>query len=175
MLVFIIGFMGSGKTHTGKKLAQLLNYHFIDLDKSIQKKSGKSIPEIFDQDGETQFRIIERNTLHQVIQQTKRDTIISCGGGVPCFFDNIQQMNQNGITVFLHATPNILCQRLLLGRNHRPLLKGKTPEQLLQFIDEKLSERMSYYSQAMVTVRQNKDHFDAAESIYHNFYQIIGH
>ena len=173
MRIFLVGFMGSGKSHTGKRLARLLKYDFLDLDKQIESDQNLTISEIFTRLGEDEFRKIERNSLYSTNNRNK--LVISCGGGVPCFFDNMDWMNKNGITIFLDAPVPLLVQRLLPGIQKRPLLSGKTEEELEGFIHEKLIERMAFYQKAMITIYQPKLHFDAAgilfDKLFKNGYQ----
>jgi shikimate kinase len=150
MKIFLIGFMGSGKTTFGKKLAKSLDYPFFDLDHQIVEQVNQSIPEFFAQHGETVFRERER----QVLQESSYPSacVISCGGGTPCFFDNMDWMNNNGITVYLHMTAAGLARRLEAGKHHRPLLKDLDQEEMTAFIETKLQERSMYYERAMLQV-----------------------
>lgn len=143
--------MGSGKSTVGKKLANKMNFQFIDLDKFIEDSTGKSITEIFETRGENYFRDIEHKCLRNIENQT--NTLVSCGGGTPCFFDNMQWMNTKGITVYLQMNPLSLVSRLKQGKNERPLLKGKSDEDMLNFISNSLTEREKYYTQAHITVK----------------------
>jgi shikimate kinase len=138
--------MGSGKTTVGKRLAQNLGMQFIDLDSFIENRYHKSVSEIFAEKGETGFREIERNLLQEVAQFEQ--VVISTGGGTPCFFDNMAFMNCEGETIYLQISPDELLNRLLRGQDKRPLIKGKTPEELKSFILENLEERESFYRRA---------------------------
>jgi shikimate kinase len=144
--IIIVGYMGSGKTTVGKALAQDLNLTFYDLDWYIESRMHKTVPQIFAEKGEEGFRKIEHNMLHEVAEF--EDVIISCGGGTPCFFDNMDYMNGQGDTVYLKATPEVLYGHLKMGRTERPLLKNKTPEEMQEFIKEQLVTREPYYSKA---------------------------
>lgn len=144
--IIIVGYMGSGKTTVGKALAQDLNLTFYDLDWYIESRMHKTVPQIFAEKGEEGFRKIEHNMLHEVAEF--EDVIISCGGGTPCFFDNMDYMNGQGDTVYLKATPEVLYGHLKMGRTERPLLKNKTPEEMQEFIEEQLVTREPYYSKA---------------------------
>ena len=144
--IIIIGYMGSGKTTVGKALSKTLGIPFYDLDWYIESRMHKTVAQIFAERGEEGFRKIERNMLHEVAEF--EDVIISCGGGTPCFFDNMDYLNQQGDTVYLKAEPEVLYGHLLMGKTVRPLLVGKSKDELLQFINEQLQVREPYYSRA---------------------------
>lgn len=146
--IFLIGFMGSGKTTVGKQLASLLQYDFIDLDEVIEKNEHSTISGLFDEKGEAYFRDKESYYLKSLESSINR--IISTGGGAPCFFDNMQWMNAHGTTVYLRASPKLLADRLRNERDHRPLLKGKSDEEVIRFIEHKLEEREKFYLSAKV-------------------------
>ena len=145
--------MGAGKTTVGKTLAQELNLPFYDLDWYIESRMRKTVKEIFDERGEEGFRLIEHNLLHEVAEF--EDVIISCGGGAPCFYDNIDYMNQKGDTVYLKATPEVLYGHLKMGKSVRPLLQNKTSEEVEEFIKEQLQVREPFYSKAKYTLDVN--------------------
>ena len=145
--------MGAGKTTVGKSLAQELNLPFYDLDWYIESRMRKTVKEIFDERGEEGFRLIEHNLLHEVAEF--EDVIISCGGGVPCFYDNMDYMNQKGDTVYLKATPEVLYGHLKMGKSVRPLLQNKTSEEVEEFIKEQLQVREPFYSKAKYTLDVN--------------------
>jgi shikimate kinase len=144
--IIILGYMGSGKTTVGKALAKDIGLPFYDLDWYIESRMRKTIKQIFDERGEEGFRKVERNMLHEVAEF--EDVVISCGGGTPCFFDNMEYLNQQGETVFLQSTPEVLYQHLKMGKTVRPLLLNKTPEEVQVFIQEQLAQREQYYRQA---------------------------
>ena len=144
--IYLIGFMGCGKSYIGKQLAQSLGWEFLDMDDFLEAKEGMSISQIFAEGGATLFRKLEQNYLHATYDF--KNTIIATGGGVPCFFDNIDWMNTNGATIYLKTPVPILFDRLKSETNHRPLLAGKTDAQLKEFIANKLSERNPFYEQA---------------------------
>lgn len=148
--IIFIGYMGSGKTTVGKALSKALDIPFYDLDWYIETRRRKKISDIFAERGEEGFRQIERNMLHEVAEF--EDVIISCGGGTPCFFDNIDYLNRQGDVVWLKATPEVLYQHLLMSKGDRPLLKGKSPEELITFIREQLSVREPFYQKAKYTL-----------------------
>jgi len=131
-----------------------MNYVFIDLDEVIEKNEGASIAEIFSLRGEEYFRDKESMSL-KLFSETK-NAIIATGGGTPCFRDNMKWMNEHGLTVYLNLSPEILFQRLKPEVDHRPLLSGKSDEELLLFIQTKLQERNPFYSQSHLIVNANE-------------------
>lgn len=166
--IILIGYMGAGKTTLGKALAQELNLQFYDLDWYIEERYHKTIAQIFAERGEDGFREIERNMLHETAEF--ENIVLSCGGGTPCFFDNMAYMNQQAKTVYLKATPEILTQHLRMSKTERPLLKGKNDEELIQYISTSLETRTPYYSRAHytfdVTLLDNSENIkDAVRSL----------
>ena len=152
--IIIIGYMGAGKTTVGRALAAELGIEFYDLDWYIESRMRKTVKQLFDEVGEEGFRKIEHNMLHEVAEF--ENVVISCGGGTPCFFDNMAYMNQQGDTVYLKANPEILYKHLKMGKSVRPLLLNKTPEEVQVFITEQLANREPYYSRAKYTVKWKK-------------------
>lgn len=144
--IILIGYMGAGKTTIGKELAKDLGLPFYDLDWYIESRMRKKISEIFAERGEEGFRIIERNMLHEVAEF--EDVVISCGGGTPCFFDNMEYMNENSDVIYLKATPEVLYNHLQMGKSVRPLIANKSKEELLDFIREQLAYREQFYLKA---------------------------
>ena len=161
--------MGAGKTTLGKVLAQKMGLTFYDLDEYIEDRFHRTIPQIFAESGESGFRDLERRMLHEVAEF--EDVIISCGGGTPCFFDNMDYMNTCGETVFLNASPEALKAPLLMGKTQRPLIQGKSPEELLDFIKDSLQKRLPYYKKAKHTL--SIDVINTNEDITHYVNQII--
>lgn len=151
--IIIMGYMGSGKTTIGKALSKELDIPFYDLDWYIESRMRKTVKQIFDERGEEGFRKIEHEMLHEVAEF--EHVIISCGGGTPCFFDNIDYMNRQGQTVYLKATPDVLYKHLKMGKTVRPLLLNKTPEEVQAFIREQLQLREPFYKQAKHTLDVN--------------------
>lgn len=147
----MLGFMGSGKTTLGKKVASVLHYPFVDMDDLIEKKTGQSISSIFEQLGEKQFRTLEKEALQTVIQDYPT-AVVATGGGAPCFYNNIAQMNHTGVSIYLRLSPEQLIRRIQGAQGHRPLLQSKNDKELLAFITEKLSEREPFYLQATYCV-----------------------
>ncbi|MGN6418894.1 MAG: shikimate kinase [Pseudobacter sp.] len=151
MRIFLIGFMGAGKTHWGKQVANRMGLPFYDLDELVVEHEGKSIADIFTQNGEEYFRMCEKQMLEELVE--KEDSmIISCGGGTPCFFNNIDFMKRYGIVVWLNTQVEVILQRLMKERMHRPLLKDIKDEDLRNHIIRKLNERRMYYEQADVII-----------------------
>ena len=144
--IILIGYMGSGKTTIGRALSKETGMMFYDLDWYIESRMRKTVSQIFAEKGEEGFRKIEYNLLHEVAEF--EDVIISCGGGTPCFFDNMDYLNQQGDVVYLKATPETLYKHLLMAKVERPLLKDKTPEELIAYITEHLKEREPFYGKA---------------------------
>lgn len=142
--------MGSGKTTTGKKLASMLGWSFIDLDKKIEEHTGKKIPEIFSQYGEDYFRNIESEVLRKMKAQT--NTVISTGGGTPCHDNNMDFMLETGLTLYLKLTPAQLKRRLSDSKSDRPLLNDINKENLQSFIENKLTFREKYYCRAEIQI-----------------------
>jgi len=142
--------MGAGKTTVGKSLAKELGLSFYDLDWYIESRMRKTVPQLFAERGEDGFRKIEHNMLHEVAEF--EDVVLSCGGGTPCFFDNMDYLNQQGQVVYLKADPEVLYKHLQMGKVERPLLKGKTPEELITFIRQQLEERELFYTKAKYTL-----------------------
>lgn len=148
--IILIGYMGAGKTTVGKALAKDLGLSFYDLDWYIEGRMHKTVQQLFAERGEEGFRQIEHNMLHEVAEF--EDIVLSCGGGTPCFFDNIDYMNERGQVVYLKAGVDVLHKHLCMGKVERPLLKGKTPEELNAFIAVQLQQREPFYSKARYTL-----------------------
>ena len=148
--IILIGYMGSGKTTVGRALAKDIGLPFYDLDWYIESRMRKKVSDIFAERGEEGFRQIERNMLHEVAEF--EDVIISCGGGTPCFFDNMDYLNAQGQVVWLRCEPDVLHKHLMMGKGDRPLLKGKSPEELTAYICEQLAYREQFYSKARYTL-----------------------
>lgn len=148
---FLIGYMGSGKSTAGEKLAAKLNYDFIDLDKFIESEYKQTIPEIFATKGEKEFRAMEHNALKKLIE--KDNLVIACGGGTPCYYENIDLMNKNGVTVYLKMSVDTLVSRLINAKVKRPLIENKTEKELRTFVNRQLEKREDIYHQAQYTVK----------------------
>lgn len=148
--VYLVGFMGSGKTHWGRQWAAILQRKFVDLDHLIESSEQLSVAEIFERNGEEYFRDKEADALRSL--KDEQNILISCGGGAPCFKDNMTWMNETGITVFLEASPKFLLQNIVKEPIARPLLKNMNEAEMLFFIEKKLAERNEFYRQAKLTV-----------------------
>ena len=148
MKVFLVGYMGVGKTTVGKRLANALDLAFIDLDAYIEAAERRTISTIFEQEGESSFRGIERRSLREVAQMDK--VLISCGGGTPCYYDNMRFMKEQGVTVYLEMDPLSIVYRLSHAKEERPLVARLGPEELMSFVKQHLSERAEYYEEADV-------------------------
>ncbi|MFA6084125.1 shikimate kinase [Mucilaginibacter sp.] len=148
--IFLIGFMGCGKTSWGKKLASGLGYDFIDLDHVLEAHAGMTIPEYFSAHGEEEFRKLESEILKTT--EYPENAIVSTGGGLPCFFDHMEWMNSHGQTLYIQLSPKALASRLENPKTARPVLQGKTGDELVAFIEHKLAEREDYYLQATHTI-----------------------
>jgi shikimate kinase len=147
MKIYLIGFMGSGKTHWGHLLSEKLGIPFFDLDEQVIEHAGKSIAEIFAAEGEEHFRMQEKEVLH-LITESHESFVMACGGGSPCFFNNIEYMHQAGTTVWINTPLEILFQRLVNEKEKRPLIKELSDVQLKNFISKKFADRKIYYEQA---------------------------
>ncbi|WP_233555580.1 shikimate kinase [Pontibacter oryzae] len=153
MRIFLIGMMGSGKTTLGRQLAQRLGYTFVDLDEYIVRQQGQSIAELFAVQGQEHFRSLERQALQQIAAQHQQ-AVVATGGGAPCFFDNIDFMNRQGQTFFLDVPANQLASRLLRrGQQERPLLAGKTADELISYLTETFAHRKQFYTRAKHTLK----------------------
>jgi shikimate kinase len=150
--IFLIGMMGSGKSHTGQLLAKALGYPFQDLDDLIENTEGSKIAAIFDKHGEAYFRTLENRCLKSL--GNKCPIVVATGGGAPCFLDNMNWMNQNGITIYLKTAPELLFSRLKNQTAERPLLRGRSEADLLAFITTKLAERSVFYEKAILMIEQ---------------------
>lgn len=149
--IFLIGYMGSGKTSMGIKLAENLGLTFVDMDHHIEEKYHKTVSQIFAESGQDAFRKLEQNCLHEVAEF--ENCVIATGGGAPCFFDNMEFMNTHGLTVYLNLSAEQLATRLEMSRaGKRPLIANKQGDELRQFIAEGLSAREAFYKQAKVSV-----------------------
>jgi shikimate kinase len=151
MRIYLIGYMGSGKSKTAEALSKFLKIPFVDTDELIERETGKKISEIFEKEGEDKFRIIERSVLHSTL--SKDNLIIATGGGMPCCFDNMEWMNKNGITVYLEANSGLIFNRLATSKTERPLLKGLNDIALMEQISGHLALRIPFYKQAKITIK----------------------
>jgi shikimate kinase len=151
MKIFLIGFMGSGKSTIGRHLAEVLGYEFVDTDHFIEIQHDTTVSQIFEQHGESVFRKMEHDALQKLHQH--EFSVISTGGGMPCHDNNMDIMLAGGKVVYLKTSPQTLASRILHSRTERPLVKGKTEKELQQYIIEKLTEREPFYNLAHVIVQ----------------------
>ena len=151
--IILAGYMCVGKTTIGKDLARKLHCSFYDLDWYIEERFRTKIPAIFAEKGEAAFRDLERRMLHEVAEF--EDIVLSCGGGTPCFFDNMDYMNSVGNVFYLKASPETILRHLAMSRGERPLLKGKSPEELRTYVTAQLAEREPFYTKARYEVDVN--------------------
>lgn len=158
--------MGTGKTYWAQRISKLLNIDWIDLDQQIEKAASMTIKEIFATEGEEYFRLKERDTLRQFAGL--QDLVIAVGGGTPCFYDNMDWMNENGTTIWLDAHMNLLIERLIRGKHKRPLLANLSDDELRDYIISKKEERHEFYSRA-------HHHLHADEIGIDNFKRILHH
>ncbi|MGL4851132.1 MAG: shikimate kinase [Phocaeicola sp.] len=147
--IFLVGYMGSGKTTLGKAFAQACGLTFVDLDWYMEERYRQTVTQIFAERGEEGFRRLERKMLHEVGEF--ENVVVSTGGGAPCFFDNMEYMNRMGRTVYLEVSPERLFKRLKIAKQQRPLLANKTDKELMDFISEALQKREPFYKQAHLT------------------------
>ncbi len=167
MKIFLIGFMGAGKSFWGQQLAQKIGVPFFDLDEQVINAEEKDINQIFQEHGEEYFRIKEKEVLH-ILSESHESFVMACGGGTPCYFNNIEYMNRNGISVWINTPVPLLVDRLLKEKEHRPLLKDLSETELKNFIAKKLADRRIYYEQASLFLEEENitlDHF--IKKIFH--------
>lgn len=150
MKIFLLGFMGSGKSYWGRELASLLEMPLTDLDHEIEEKSGLTIPQIFASKGESHFRDLERDALLEMLKHDHY--VLSCGGGLPCFFDNMELMNHHGLTIWLDAPLPVMIERLKKDKDKRPLLQAMDDAEMALFVGKKMAERRIFYEQAKWTI-----------------------
>lgn len=149
MKLFLTGYMGTGKTTVGRLLAKKFNWSFIDVDNFIENRYHKTVNAIFEEKGEAAFREIERHVLQEISSFEK--VVVSTGGGLPCFFDNMDLMNRTGITIYLKSNVNDLVDRLNTEKHTRPLIRGKSPQELKDFVDANLKKREPFYKKSRFT------------------------
>lgn len=160
-ILFIVGYMASGKTTFGRALAAETGRRFIDLDEEIEKDSGESVAALISREGLDNFREMERKTLQKFAAE--KDAIISCGGGTPCYFDNMELMNRLGTTLLLEASPSRIAERVLAAGPTRPLLAGLNREELKSRIASHLKERSPWYEKALL--RFDSEHLENEKEI----------
>lgn len=146
--VFLVGYMGCGKSTLGRWLSSDLKWRFLDMDDFIEKKQGRTISQIFEDEGEAAFRKMEQDAITELSQE--ENVIIATGGGAPCFFDNVEKMNAAGLSIYMKLTPQTIFNRVKGATKTRPLLASLSESELLAFITEKLEEREPFYMKCNV-------------------------
>lgn len=165
--IFLTGLMGSGKSYWGRQLAAHFKFPFLDLDKGIEMAERASISEIFTNKGENYFRETERDILQVLVEHPK--FVMSCGGGTPCFYDNMKLMKQNGAVVWLNPSYEMLAKRLMSGRHKRPALKfADTEEIIIERLQEMMAQRASFYEQADCIIVEEHPTFEIFEKALRN-------
>ena len=164
--IFLLGFMGTGKTAWGSRWSQRFNMPFLDLDELIEQDAGKSVVDIFEKDGEDFFRVKEAELLRS--KCIADGHIIACGGGTPCFYDNMQWMNEQGFTICLTASAPYILKNVLEEKEKRPLVKNINEAELLFFIEQKLKERLSFYHMAKLVLDAENLQEDCLDTILRN-------
>ena len=157
MVIFLIGYMASGKTTLGVELAQSLSIPFIDIDEYIESREGKTISQIFAEEGESYFRELEHDCLEEIA--STMNAVVSTGGGLPCFNNNMELINKAGISVYLEASVDVLVDRLLIMGESRPLVRGKSRDELFNFVSKHLKSRLKWYE--MASYKCDVNDFDA--------------
>jgi shikimate kinase len=160
--IILVGFMGCGKSTLGKKIAARLNIPFIDSDIEIQNHYNKSIGEIFTEHGESQFREIEREYIEAL--DLREDFILATGGGMPCFGNNMDLLNETGTTFYMERSAKELTHRLVNAKKQRPLIVGMTEEELFSFVEDRLILREEYYKKATVVLSRDEQNPDAIQN-----------
>jgi 3-dehydroquinate synthase len=152
--IYFTGFMASGKTRIGKLLAENLKLNYIDSDSFIAERTGRSVAQIFEQEGEAKFRELEKEAIKEISQ--KKNVVVSLGGGAVAKIENVQAIRNSGILICMTANPEILCERI--GRNNnRPLMAGLEPEERLEKIITMLAEREKFYKLADFNINSNEE------------------
>ncbi|MDB5251354.1 MAG: shikimate kinase [Flaviaesturariibacter sp.] len=159
MRIFFIGFMGCGKTHWGKAVAQKLGLPFFDLDAKIEEDAGKTISQIFDEEGEEQFRLLEKDVLY-LLTESHESFVMATGGGTPCYYNNIDYMKKMGTTVWINCSVDCLHSRLVREKTHRPLISSLDDSALRSFIVKKFGDRKIFYQQASVILNEDDVQLD---------------
>jgi shikimate kinase len=163
--IYLVGFMGSGKTAAGRRLAEKLNLQWIDTDKFIERRRNKTVSQIISENGQDKFRQIENSVIEEL--SAYEDVVVSCGGGLPCFYDNMLTMNKTGITIYLKTSPTVLIERLKAAKTERIFLKNKSEDELKEYIYKTLQEREFFYNQAKIVI-DIQENYGVTESIIEN-------
>jgi shikimate kinase len=167
MKIYLIGFMGCGKTHWGRLLSEKLQLPFFDLDDAIVEQEEKPVTAIFEEEGEEYFRLLEKDVLH-MITESHESFIMACGGGTPCYYNNIDYMKRQGTTIWINCSVQCLFQRLVKEREKRPLIKDLTDDGLRSYIQKKYASRKIFYEQASIILSDEQVNMDyLLERIFH--------
>ncbi|REC41761.1 shikimate kinase [Chryseobacterium sp. 5_R23647] len=170
MIISLVGYMGSGKSHISKILSDKINFKLIDLDKEISRRNKLTIPEIFEKKGEIYFRKLERETLEEILA-TQENIVLSLGGGTPVYYNNMEIINNNSASVFLRASISTLAERISKQKEKRPLIAKIANEDLPEFIAKHLFERNVYYSKAQLSINTDqKNPEDIIQEIIEKLY-----
>ena len=162
--IFLIGYMGSGKSSALKQLGKLLSWETYDLDRLFEERYKISVQDFFHKYDETAFRKLESQLLKEIVNY--ENAIIATGGGTPCFYDNMEWMNANGTTIFIKVSPKTAVNRLINSKKKRPLIEGKSEQELLEYVERHYGERMPFYEKAHITVKgENLDFKDLLDDI----------
>ncbi len=166
--IFLIGFMGCGKTHLGKQLGNKLQLPFFDLDEKIIEKEGRAINDIFELEGEEHFRLLEKDVLH-LLTESHTNFVMACGGGTPCFYNNIDYIKKQGTAVWLNCSVDCLYERLIKEKSLRPLIKDLSDDQLRSYIVKKFGDRKIFYQQATIIINEDEVNLEQlTQKIFHS-------
>lgn len=163
--IYIVGYMGAGKTTAAKRIANRLGWEVADTDAMFEEKYRISIHDFFQKYDEQLFRRLESEVLKST--ENLENTVISTGGGLACFFDNMEWMNQHGLTLFMRISPEAAAERILNSKRKRPLTENKTKEELTEYIRQHYASRLPFYEQAQITVKSEDFDLDG-------FMELIG-
>lgn len=170
MIISLVGYMGSGKSHISKILSEKINFKLIDLDKEISRRNKLTIPEIFEKKGEIYFRKLERETLEEILA-SEENVVLSLGGGTPVYYNNMEIVNLNSKSIFLRASIGTLAERISKQKDKRPLIAKISEEDLPEFIAKHLFERNEYYGKAQFNVNtDNREPEDIVNEIIEKLY-----
>lgn len=165
--IFLIGFMGCGKSHWGQELSKKFHWPFFDLDDKIVEQNGRSITQIFEEEGEEQFRLMEKDILHLLVESHDA-FVMACGGGTPCYYNNIDYLKSKGTVVWINCSVDCLHSRLVKEKEKRPLIREIPDEQLKAYIIKKFSSRKIFYQQANVIINEDEMNIDKlVDRIFH--------
>ncbi|MBQ3174224.1 MAG: shikimate kinase [Alistipes sp.] len=160
MILFLVGYAGSGKSSLGKRLARRLAIGYVDTDKRVEQMVGATIADIFHYEGEEYFRRSERMAVEAIVE-CEGDVVVATGGGLPTWGDNMSRLNECGTTIYLRRSPEQILARLSeYGRQKRPMFRGKSDEELLRFMHEQMALREPYYAAAKMTIDCTTMHDD---------------